>query len=229
MSKHSRWVATLLAVAGVAAVAAVLTGVAIMHFATWRSVAFLPLERPFRAAWVLVGGLLLLGGAAWLRWRPRRAAKVVVGVAAGLALFAGCAGVFDGASVQAAADERLSPSRDIVASSADGRFQVVKVWPSADVIRYRFRTRGWLSGREGKLDFACTLSASTRPDYDAPRQGSSLPPEVPTVRVKEVGFADEHRVALRMTDGTTWTVGFNADTLRPDRSLSWCGPNYKPQ
>ncbi|WP_433056112.1 hypothetical protein [Dactylosporangium sp. CS-033363] len=218
----------LLAAAGGAATAIAVAGVAIAHYAAWRSVALMPIESPGRTAAVLVGGLLLLGGAGGLGLRPRPAARVAAGAACGLALIVGCAGGVSASAAQAGGAGQSSLPRDVVATSEDGRFEVVSVRPSADEVRYRLRTRGRWSGREGKLDFACTPSAKTRPDYDLRNSDSELPRSVPTVRLEAIRLTGEPRVELRMSDATSWTVGFDVATLRPDRVLSWCGPEYGP-
>ncbi|MEV4141303.1 hypothetical protein AB0J72_55200 [Dactylosporangium sp. NPDC049742] len=191
-------------------------GLSVASYAPWRFVTFVPLEQPSRAVLVIAAGLALLGVAGWMGLANRLAAKTIAGLVALVVAMGVCVG-----SVGAAMpDADHAVFHDRVAVSPDGRFELIRLSTSWQY-RYRVRTRGWLFGREGNTDLACTPISSTQVD-DSPNQTSQLR-YVPTVRVEQARFADDTHVELRMTDSRSWTVGFNARSLRPGRFLNWCG------
>jgi hypothetical protein len=170
-----------------------------------------------RATLVVAAGLAMLGVAGWMGPANRLAARAIAGLVACVVALVVCAGGVGGAMADVA-DEVVS--RDRVAVSPDGPFELIKLSTSW-AYRYRVRTVGGLFGREGSVDLACTPINPTKVD-DSPNQTSQLQ-YVPTVRVDQARFADRSHVELRMTDGRTWTVAFDAANLRPERFLNWCG------
>jgi hypothetical protein len=216
-TRGTRWVALVLTILGGATVLVTVAGLIVASYGPWRFVAFIPLEKPLRAALVIASGLAVLGVAGWVGPANRLAAKTIAGLVTLVVAMVVCAGSLGGAMPDAG--DQVG-SRDRVAVSPDGRFELIKLSTSWQY-RYRVRTRGWLFGREGNTDLACTPISSVQVD-DSPNQTSQLR-YVPSVRVEQARFADNSRVELRMTDGRTWTVGFNAGSLRPGRFLNWCG------
>lgn len=215
--RGKRWVVLALSVIGGVTIGLTLAALGVASRGQWRFVAFIPLEPPWRAALVITAGLAMLGVAGWLGPANRLAAKTIAALVAVVAAMVVCVGGVSKA-MPVAGDRVVS--RDRVAVSPDGRFELIRLRTSWQYT-YRVRARARLFGREGNADLACTPIQSTQVD-DSPNQTSQLQ-YVPTTRVEQARFADDSHVELRMTDGRTWTVGFNAASLRPERFLNWCG------
>jgi hypothetical protein len=215
-TRGRRWVA--LAILGGATVLVAVAGLVVASYGPWRFVAFIPLEPPLRVALVVAAGLAMLGVAGWVGPANRLAAKTIAGLVALVVATVVCAGSVGGSTADVG---NQVFARDRIAVSPDGRFALIRLSMTPDHYRYRVRTLGRPLDREGSADLACTPMSSMSVD-DSSNQTSRLR-DVPTVRVDQARFTDGSHVELRMTDGRTWTVGFDAASLRPERLLNWCG------
>jgi hypothetical protein len=183
----------------------------------WRFVAFIPFEPPLRSAAVIASSLLLLAGATRLGIKRPHVRQPLVA----LALVATPFVLVPCALVQVAHSRRSNPRHEAlsvepVAASPDGRFVLIAERTDRNTLLYRVRSTGWPS-RESKLDLACTATQPTRP---APDQST-----IPSVLVRWARFVNGTQVQLGMSDGHTWLIRFNPQTLRPNHPLSWC---YSP-
>ncbi len=133
-----------------------------------------------------------------------------------------CVGFVAGEAADAMPDDEVTGRVDSVATSPDGRFELVARPRAGNVVRYRLRATGWLLGRESRHDLACTAVEPSR-HVDAPTGSSTARELIPAVRVEHARFVDGSHVELRMTGGRTWAVGFDAGSLRAERHLDWCG------
>ena len=166
--------------------------------------------------------MALLGVAGWLGLRNRTAVKWTSATSASAVLILLCVGRFASDAADVMTSDDLTGLVVSAAKSPDGRFEIVARPRPGNVSRYRLRNTGWLLGRESQADLACTAIQPTR-FIDVPTGSSSTRERVPAVRVEQARFVDGSHVELRMTDGRTWTVGFDPASLRADQYLNWCG------
>jgi len=110
-------------------------------------------------------------------------------------------------------DRRVAAER-VLATSPDGGYSVVALTGPDGATDLVVRSRSGLLSREAAVPVARCPYDPLSPQAAAPPGG--LPPE-------SVYFTDEHRVAVPMVvDDVTVTVGFDGDTLQPERTIAMC-------
>jgi hypothetical protein len=110
-------------------------------------------------------------------------------------------------------DRRVAAER-VLATSPDGGYSVVALTGPDGATDLVVRSRRGLLSREAAVPVARCPYDPFSPQAAAPPGG--LPPE-------SVYFTDEHRVAVPMVvDDVTVTVGFDGDTLQPERTIAMC-------
>lgn len=171
----------------------------------WRFVGFIPFEPPLRSAAVLGASLLVIAGAMRLGIKRPHVRQPLVALFLVATPFVLVPCVLAQVGHARGADSRHEAlSIDRVTTSRDGRFVLIAEHTNRDTVLYRVRTTGW-PGRESKLDLAC------------------IPAESAPVLVRWARFVDGPQVQLGMSDGQTWLIRFNPQTLRPAKPVSWCG------
>ncbi|MEV0136091.1 hypothetical protein AB0H83_47595 [Dactylosporangium sp. NPDC050688] len=222
VTRGTRWIALVLAVLAVGVIALAMVGTVVVTYQPWRFLAFVPFERQPRPVLIIGAGVLLLGVAGWLGLRSRAAVRWASAASASAVLILLCVGFVAGEAADAMPDDEVTGRVDSVAKSPDGRFELVARPRAGNVVRYRLRTTGRLLGRESQHDLACTAVEPSR-HVDVPTGSSTAREIIAAVRVEHARFVDGSHVELRMTDGRTWAVGFDAGSLRAERYLDWCG------
>jgi hypothetical protein len=222
VTRGTRWIALVLTVLAVGMIALAMVGIIVATYQPWRFLAFIPFERQPRPVLIIGAGVVMLGVSGWLGLRNRATVRWTSAASASAVLILLCVGFVAGEAADDMLYDDLTGRVDSMAKSPDGRFEIIARPRPGNVSRYRLRTTGWLLGRESQEDLACTAVEPSR-YVDAPTGSSGARELVPAVRVEHARFVDGSHVELRMTDGRTWTVGFDAGSLHAERFLDWCG------
>jgi hypothetical protein len=181
----------------------------------WRLTALHPLATTGGSVAVLTlaGALVATTGLLMVARTARRALiGLVVALVAVPALAVGLPVVTLGDTFR---DRRITTER-VLATSPEGGYSVVALTYAGGATDLVVRSRRGMLSREAAVPVARCPYDPFRPDAPPPVPPGGLPPE-------SVHFTAEDRVAVPIVvDHVTVTVGFDGDTLQPERTIGMC-------